>query len=237
MTIDVGDAVTLTFATLTGATVTVDMYDPDGVQIVTATAVPEAPASSGLYPYTFVASAAGDWVAQFTASGTVTATQTYRTRAVDTLAVTLASPPFATLEDLKARPGGPYTSAQLADAQTVLADVSDEIRSLGGTWFPSAVPPSIVGMVCRVVRRELTNPDRKIGETYAAYSYRLADGQVAETGLLTQADRDEVARLIGRVAGDVALNLKLADNAYTNRAVARRRYGRRSPVGEDWRRR
>lgn len=234
MMTDVGDAVELTFSTVTGATVTVDLYDPDDTLVASAAPVAESPASSGRYPYSFVTTSAGDWTARFTAAGAATAAETYRVRATDTLAQALTNPPFATVEDLQARPGGPYTATQLEQARTLLAEVTEEIRGLGGTWLPSAVPATIVGMACRAVARELNNPGRDIAETYAAYSHRVADGQVPATGLLTAADRATVTGLLGRPVGDVALNLVATDAAYTNRSVARRRYGRREPVGDDW---
>lgn len=89
---DVGDAVTLTFETTTGAAVTAGILKPDGTT-VTPVSVPESPA--GKYPFTFVGTLPGMWRVVF-ASTTPTAQQVRWVRFTAISAV----PPLATPDDV-----------------------------------------------------------------------------------------------------------------------------------------
>lgn len=120
---DVGDAVTLTFSTLTGATVTAEVTDEAGVT-GSAQAVPETPASSGDYPFTLVPDAAGMWGVTFRASGTVTAVQQrwVRARAIAT------TPPLAVPEDVAAG-WRPLTAAEEDVASGMIDHASLIVRA------------------------------------------------------------------------------------------------------------
>lgn len=188
--VDVGDAVELTFATTTGATVLVSWFDPDGNAVVDQDAVTEDPAGSGSYPYTFLPTAAGVWTAQFTASGTATAVERYYVRAT---ALT-GPPPLAAVGDVVGQFGS-LTPAQEGLTAWLLRAASKMVRArfpnidaqlTAGLLDRDVVALAVTNMVLRVLR----NPGGLRSETVGPFS-RSWDTRVA-AGLLVLTD-DEAA--------------------------------------------
>jgi hypothetical protein len=153
---DVGDAVTLTFTTTTGATVTAEVTNPAGAT-ATPTGVTET-ATSGDYPFTFVPAAAGMWGVTFRATGTVTAVQRrwVRVRALSTV------PPLATPEDVAATwraltaAEEDVASALIDEASLIIRQrvASVDARIAGGTLSAELV----ASVVARMVRRLMQAP-------------------------------------------------------------------------------
>lgn len=150
-------AVTLTFETTTGATVTAETLSPSGVA-TGPVAVAEYPASSGLYPFTFVPGEAGMWRVVFRASGVVTAVQTrwVRVRALSTV------PPLATPEDVAATwraltaAEEDVASALIDEASLIIRQrvTSVDARITAGTLSADLV----ASVVARMVRRLMQAP-------------------------------------------------------------------------------
>lgn len=121
------DAVTLTFVTTTGATVTAQVQQPDGT-LLAAVSVSESPAASGEFPFTFLPDAPGMWGVVFRASGVVTAVEQrwVRARALATV------PPLAAVEDI-ARGWRGLTS----DEETVVAALIDHASLIVRAKIPT----------------------------------------------------------------------------------------------------
>lgn len=188
--VDVGDAIELTFQGVTGATVTASWYDPDNVAVVDSDPVPENPAGSGLYPYTFLPTAPDMWHAVFTASGAMTAVETYWVRAVDVLA---GPPPLATVGDVGELYPGTLTTAQEGLVGALLRRASSMVRNAypdladriaAGTLDPDIVAHAVVNMVLRV----LSNPRGLRSETVGPFTRTFDTGHA--TGLLTLTDAE-----------------------------------------------
>lgn len=178
--VDVGDAVELTFATAPGATVVVSWYDPDMVASFEGAPVVEAPPASGNFPYTFLPGRGGTWTAQFTASGTVTAVERYYVRAT---ALT-GPPPLAVLDDVSAQ-FGTLTLSQQATATWLLRAASRMVRARfpaidihisDGILDPEVVALGVSNMVIRVLR----NPKGLRAETIGPFA-RTFDVALART--------------------------------------------------------
>jgi hypothetical protein len=188
--VDVGDAIELTFATATGATVLVSWFDPNMDAVIDQQAVAEEPAGSGSYPYTFLATDAGVWTAQFTASGTATAVERYYVRAT-----ALTGPaPLAAIGDVAGQ-YGTLTPAQESLTGWLLRAASQMVRArfpnidaqlAAGTLDRDVVALAVTNMVLRVLR----NPGGLRSETVGPFS-RSWDTRVA-AGLLVITD-DEAA--------------------------------------------
>lgn len=190
--IDVGDAFELTFQSTTGADVTVTWLDPGGDAVIDGQTVPES-GTSGLYPVTLTASSAGMWTAVFTASGAVTAVETYyvRARAVTGL------PPLAAVGDVAAQ-FGTLTAAQEGVTSFLLRAASAMIRHAypyidaqiaAGRLDPDLVALATANMILRVLRNPNGLRAETVGPFSRTYDTTTAAGllviSATETGLLT----------------------------------------------------
>lgn len=179
--VDVGDAFELTFASVANATVAVAWMDPGGT-VVLDQDVDESSPGSGLYPVTLVTNAPGMWQALFTASGAVTAVESYyvRSRAVT------GPKPLAAIGDVTGQ-FGELTAAQegitsfLLRAASAMArhnfpNVDSQLAS--GRLNADLVALAVSNMVLRVLR----NPNGLRAETVGPFS-RTYDTSTA-AGLL-----------------------------------------------------
>jgi hypothetical protein len=167
---DVGDAIEITFNAPTGATVTVSWYDPEGTVVLNNTTVNENPGGSGKYPVVLLGSAAGQWRATFTASGAVTAVETY----FETFADPSGPPPLATLSEYTDLFGSLSITRQ-AVAKALLRRASQLVRDrfptidatiVAGTTPGNSVAMAVLNMVARVLR----NPSGLRSETTGPFS-------------------------------------------------------------------
>jgi hypothetical protein len=168
--VDVGDAIELTFTTATGADVLVSWLDPDSTAVVDQVEVTEDPAGSGKFPYTFLASRAGMWTAQFTASGAATAVERYWVRATDFT----GPPPLAAIGDVAGQ-YGTLTATQEGLTGWLLRAASKMVRAAfpniddqltAGTLDRDVVALAVANMVLRVLR----NPGGLRSETVGPFS-------------------------------------------------------------------
>lgn len=187
--VDVGDAIELTFNTLTGATVTVSWLDPDQVAVLDTVDVVETPDGSGAFPYTFVVSSPGVWTAEFRASGVTAAVDRYYVRA----SVLAGPPPFAAIGDVTAQ-YGTMTKAEESLAGWLIRAASNMIRArrpvidqqlTDGLVSQEMAALAVTNMVLRVLR----NPNGLRSETVGPFS-RSFDTTVA-AGLLVFTDAEE----------------------------------------------
>ena len=121
--VDVGDAFELTFASVANATVTVTWLNPGGAEVIGGDAVEESTPGSGLYPVTLVTSSAGMWQAIFTASGAVTAVETYYVRSREVT----GPAPLAAIGDVTGQ-FGQLTTAQEGVTSFLLRSASAMVR-------------------------------------------------------------------------------------------------------------
>lgn len=187
--VDVGDALELTFATTSGATVTVSWFKDGDPPIEDGVPVNESPALSGRYPHTFVATSRGVWTAEFRASGTATAVERYYVRATE-----VSGPaPLAAIGDVSAQYGS-MTPAEESLAGWLLRAASNLVRArrpnidqqiAAGTVSGEMAALAVTNMVLRVLR----NPAGLRSETVGPFS-RSYDTSVA-AGLLVLAPDDE----------------------------------------------
>lgn len=187
--VDVGDAIELTFSTVTGATVLVSWFDPDMVAVVDQAAVTETPAGSGSYPYTFLPTSAGVWTAQFTASGAATAVERYYVRAT---ALT-GPPPLAAIGDVAGQ-YGTFTPAQESLTGWLLRAASKMVRArfpnIDAQLAASTLDRDVVALaVTNMVLRVLRNPGGLRSETVGPFS-RSWDTRVAAGLLVITADEE-----------------------------------------------
>jgi hypothetical protein len=193
MSVDVGDAVELTFETVTGATVTITWNAPDGTTVLDHQTVTESPASSGKYPTTLVPDTEGMWQAIFTASGAATAVESYWIRAI---AIT-GPPPLATVGDV-IELFGPVTPAQESLIGALLRRASELIRGtipdldakiVAGTLKASLVALAAVNMVMRVIRNPRNLRSETVGPFTRTFDTSAAGGLLeltaADLALLT----------------------------------------------------
>lgn len=192
--VEVGDAVELTFATVPGATVTVNWLDPYLTPVLDAEPVPETPAASGKYPYTFLPTLPGLWTAQFYASGTTSAAEPYYVRAV-----AMTGPqPLAAVGDVGEQMT--LTAAQEGLAKALIRAASALLRHrakqvgldidadiAAGRLDPSVAALTVTNMVLRVLR----NPQGLRSETTGPFS-RTYD-TTAAAGLLVVTEYDLAA--------------------------------------------
>lgn len=199
--IDVGDLIELTFTTVPGATVTVTWIDPQQVEVESAVAVTETPATSGKFPHTFVATTAGMWTAQFTASGTTQAVERYYVRAT----AVSGPPPLAAIGDVSAQYGS-MTPAEESLAGWLLRAASNMIRSrrplidqqiTDGLVSADLAALAVTNMVLRVLRNPSGLRSETVGPFSRAYDTRYAAGLLVftddESDLITPGDTDAVA--------------------------------------------
>jgi hypothetical protein len=195
---EVGDAVTLTMETTPGATVKATATRPDGVPL-TEVPVAEAPAASGLYPYTFVPELGGRWVVLFVASGTVVA----RERHVLLVDAADAPLPYASVDDV-VDVFGVLDVPQVRLTERLLATASRRMRSavpaLEGNLALGAVSwwdarDVAVAMVLRVLRNPAALSNESAGPFSVNYNFRLAAGFLF-------VGQDELTQLAPAAAGN-----------------------------------
>jgi hypothetical protein len=202
---DVGDAVTLTFETSSGATVTAEVYDPTGVLTLGPVDVTEDPGAPGQWHYTFLGTTAGRWRVVFR-SQNPTVVEPYQVL-VEAVDRPLA---YATVEDYEARAGlAPTTGTRRAQIQANLEDVSGRMRSkLPADFEPD---PAVARAICvAVTRRGLANPGGYRQRMWGSYSETLdQNGGWAIT-------EDEIAELLGEADPDdarpAAMSITLVDH-------------------------
>lgn len=201
--VDVGDAFELTFATVTGATVTASWYDNNLSPVFEDVAVAESPASSGMYPHTFIGTAAGMWKVMFRASGTAVQIEEHWVR----ISPVSGPPPLASVGDVATLRGGTLSTAQSGLARYLLRAASKMVRRAfpeiddnldAGTLDADAVAHTVANMVARVLR----NPDglrsQSIGPFSYAYDTQIAAGELVLTdadaaAFVPEVDDDSVA--------------------------------------------
>lgn len=199
--VDVGDAIELTFNTVTGADVTATWLDPDLNAVVDAAAVAEVPSGSGKFPYTFLPTLPGVWTARYTASGAATQVESYYVRAS---AIT-GPPPLAAVGDVSAQYGA-LTPAQEGITSWLLRAASKMVRfrfPRTDEWLAAGrLDRDVVALVvANMVLRVLRNPGGLRAETVGPFSRTYDTGNAA--GLLTITE-EELGLLVPAVVGTSA---------------------------------
>lgn len=132
-------------------------------------------------------------------------------------------PSLAPVSALETRLGlavGSLTGADLARAETDLADASALVRmeSFGKTWVDTdgvtvTAPDSVVTVVVRAAIRSYRNPDGFQGEAVGsgAYSYQYAQGEV---GMYLTPEEIRVVRYAARAAGTGGVSTIRVRSAY-----------------------
>ena len=172
---DVGDAVTLTFSTTTGATVTAEVMNPSLVT-TSPVSVPET-GSTGAYPFTFVGTAAGMWRVVFR-STSPTAVQTRWVRFTELSTV----PPLAVPEDVAAR-WRPLTAAEEELVTALIDDASRMVRAMVPTVDTRIAAGTldaelVAGVVARMVKRVMEDPSGRLQSwTVDDYTERWSEVQ------------------------------------------------------------
>lgn len=182
---DVGDAVALTFAATSGATVKVSVYDPDGNLVVDDQTVPEDGSNAGSFPFTFTATAEGMWRAVFTASGVTAQVDTFYLRAlpVDGPA------PLATAGEVQ-EVFRPLNDAEHTLVRGLLRHASRRVRRrwpdvdtrlASGDLTAGDAAEAVVNMVLRVLRNPAGLRSETVGPFTRAFDPALAAGQLRLT--------------------------------------------------------
>lgn len=184
---DVGDAIELTYTTVPGAIVTMDwIHLPSGAILQNDVEVPED--APGQYPITLIGPLAGRYEARFTASGTVTAVESY----FEDFEALGGPPPLATLGEYTELYGG-LSAARAATAKNLIKRASQLIRDntanidariLDGIVPEGNVTMAVLNMVVRVMR----NPGGLRSETTGPFS-RSYDMDAA-SGMLELTEND-----------------------------------------------
>jgi len=211
--VDVGDALELTFNTQPGADVTVTWLNPDQVAVEDAVAVTETPTGSGQFPHTFIASSAGVWTAQFTASGTTAAVERYYVRAT----ALSGPPPFAAIGDVASQYGA-MTPGEETLAGWLLKAASNMIRSrrplidqqlADGTISRDMAALAVTNMVLRVIRNPAGLRSETVGPFSRAYDTTHAAGLLVftddEADLLDPSGDSTPPAVIGQMRPKAAL--------------------------------
>lgn len=201
---DVGDAVELTFRTGPGATVTMDLVDPDDLTVITAQPVPEDPAGTGLYPVVFVGTSVGTWQARFTAAGVQTAVETF----YQNFDNPTGPSPYATVGEYEDIYGalsvvrGSTCNHLLKRASQMIRDRYGDVdtRLAAGTLPRNSVAVAVMNMAARVMR----NPGGLRSETIGPLS-RGWDTEIM-SGMLELTDAEAALLLpTGSAGGRVAV--------------------------------
>jgi hypothetical protein len=182
---DVGDAIEITFTGPTGATVTVTWIDPHGLHVLDTTAVPENPTGSGLYPLTVVGTTPGMWTALFTATGTVTAVQTFYQSFIDPT----GPPPLATVGDYIDL-FGPLPAARQTVVKALMRRASELVRDrypgidariTAGTVAANSAAMAVMNMAARVMRNPAGLRSETIGPISKSYDTDASSGWLTFT--------------------------------------------------------
>lgn len=199
----------------TGLTVTIDIYDPSGTQIVTdgsATAV-----GGGLYAYTLSTnnSAEGEYAAIFkTTDSTVDAQHipslwVLGRAGVENLDASVSSRSTLTAAQVNSEADTALADVGLTSTITGRIDQAISTRLAAADYTAPTAAPSVVD-----IRTELDANSTKLANLDAAISSRLAtSGYTAPTSAPTVADiRAELATELGRI--DASISSRLADADY-----------------------
>lgn len=184
--VDVGDAVDITYTGTTGSTVTVDVLTPGLVAISSDVDVPESPSGSGKFPIVFAPTAPGTWTVMVRESVNDTQTERFYVRVSS-----LTGPaPLAVLGDVQEQ-YGTMTTAQVQLTTALLRAASALVRSrypsvdaqiAAGLINPDVAALAVTNMILRVLR----NPDGLRSETIGPFSRTYDTGAAA--GLLVISD-------------------------------------------------
>lgn len=187
--VDVGDAVDITYTGTTGSTVVVDWLDPNLTAVTSAVTVPEFPASSGKFPAVFLPSGPGTWTAVFRESGNDTQIERFYIRA----ALPTGPAPLAVLDDVREQ-FGTLTVAQVTLTNALLRAASKLVRSrfpsidaqiLAGRVDADVVALAVTNMVLRVLR----NPAGLRSETIGPFSRTYDTTAAAGLLVITEAEQ------------------------------------------------
>jgi hypothetical protein len=204
-TVDVGDAVELTFTTAPGADVTVMVFDqnmvPDGDPATLAEDIP----GSGRFVFSFVPSSSGIWTVQFTSAGTATNVERFYLRAISVT----GPPPLATVGDVVEQ-YGTMSPAKESLTNTLLRAASSLVRSrfptIDAQITAGLVDGSVVALgVTNMVLRVLRNPGGLKAETSGPFS-RTYDTSAA-AGLIVLTDSDASMFTPGSAASGAAQSI------------------------------
>jgi len=200
----------------TGLTVTIDIYDPSGTQIVTggsATAI-----GGGLYSYVLSTnnSAEGEYAAIFkTTDSTVDAQHipslwVLGRAGVENLDASVSSRSTLTAAQVNSEADTALSDVGLTTTITGRIDQSISSRLAAADYTAPSAAPSVVD-----IRTELDANSTKLANLDASVSSRLADADyTAPTSAPTVADiRAELAVELGRL--DASVSSRLAGSSYT----------------------
>lgn len=176
---DVGDETTVTFHTLTGATVTAVITPPTGTAGPVLPVPEGAEGTDGLaeYPLTFTPTEAGYYKILFSATGTVTAKERYdlRVRSND------GPPPIATLGDYEEITGALPAPEYRSKVSSYLRSLSAAVREYTGLSYdppPEWLVTLVVEAASSVYERDPNMRSFTTGETGETYAVS-ATGKVA----------------------------------------------------------
>lgn len=183
--VDTGDAFTLTFTSLPGATVMVDWLNPSGVPVLDQAPVGEYPANSGKFPKTFTPDVPGMWTARFYTAG---AFEDYFVRVLSHVG---EPPPLAAVGDVVAQ-YGTLTEDEATLTKYLLRVASKMIRqnvpNLDALLEARRLDPDVVALApANMVLRVLRNPEGLRSETTGPFS-RTYDTTSAAGLLVVTAD-------------------------------------------------
>jgi hypothetical protein len=200
----------------TGLTVTIDIYDPSGTQIVTggsATAI-----GGGLYAYTLSTnnSAEGEYAAIFkTTDSTVDAQHipslwVLGRAGVENLDASVSSRSTLTAAQVNSEADTALSDVGLTTTITGRIDQAISSRLAAADYVAPSAAPSVTA-----IRQEMDTNSTKLANLDAAISSRLADADyTAPTSAPTVADiRAELAVELGRL--DASVSSRLAGSSYT----------------------
>ena len=200
----------------TGLTVTVDLYDPSGTQIVTggsATAI-----GGGLYAYTLSTnnSAEGEYAAIFKTSDTTVDAQHIPSlwvlgrAGVENLDATVSSRSTLTAAQVNSEADTALADVGLTSTITGRIDQAISTRLAATDYTAPSAAPTVTA-----IRQEMDANSTKLANLDASISSRLADADyAAPTSAPTVADiRAELAVELGRL--DASVSSRLAGSSYT----------------------
>lgn len=200
----------------TGLTVTVDLYDPSGTQIVTggnATAI-----GGGLYSYTLSTnnSAEGEYAAIFKTSDTTVDAQHIPSlwvlgrAGVENLDAAVSSRSTLTAAQVNSEADTALSDVGLTSTITGRIDQAISTRLAAADYVAPSAAPSVVA-----IRQEMDANSTKLANLDASVSSRLADADyTAPTSAPSVADiRSELAVELGRL--DASVSSRLAGSSYT----------------------
>ena len=200
----------------TGLTVTVDLYDPSGTQIVTdgsATAI-----GGGLYSYTLSTnnSAEGEYAAIFKTSDSTVDSQHIPSlwvlgrAGVENLDASVSSRSTLTAAQVNTEADTALSDVGLTSTITGRIDQAISTRLAAADYTAPTSAPTVVD-----IRTEMDSNSTKLANLDASVSSRLAtSGYTAPTSAPTVADiRAELAVELGRL--DASVSSRLASASYT----------------------